>query len=58
MVALGMVTQEEARRARRSRIEISPDATRQLESTRAPYFYSYIFQELEAVLGTSLAQGG
>jgi membrane peptidoglycan carboxypeptidase len=58
MVALGMVSQEEARRARRSRIEISPDATRQLESTRAPYFYSYIFQELEAVLGTSLAREG
>ncbi|HIK45373.1 MAG TPA: penicillin-binding protein, partial [Leptolyngbyaceae cyanobacterium M65_K2018_010] len=58
MVALGMVSQEEARRARRSRIEISPDATRQLESTRAPYFYSYIFEELEAVLGTSLAREG
>ncbi|MGB3136273.1 MAG: transglycosylase domain-containing protein [Nodosilinea sp.] len=58
MVSLGMVSQEEARRARRSRIEISPDATRQLQSTRAPYFYSYVFQELEAVLGTSLAREG
>lgn len=58
MVALGMVNQEEARRARRSRIEISPEATRQLQSTRAPYFYSYIFEELEAVLGTSLAREG
>ncbi len=58
MVALGMVTQEEARRARRSRIEISPDAIEQLQSTRAPYFYSYIFQELEVVLGTSLAREG
>jgi membrane peptidoglycan carboxypeptidase len=58
MVALGMVSQEEARRARRSRIEISPDATRQLQSTCAPYFYSYIFGELEAVLGTSLAREG
>jgi membrane peptidoglycan carboxypeptidase len=58
MVALGMVTQEEARRARRSRIEISPDATRQLQSTRAPYFYSYVFTELEQVLGTSLAREG
>jgi membrane peptidoglycan carboxypeptidase len=58
MVALGMVTQEEARRARRSRIEISPDATRQLQSTRAPYFYSYVFTELEQVLGTALAREG
>ncbi len=58
MVALGMVTQEEARRARRSRIEISPDATRQLQSTRAPYFYSYVFTELDQVLGTSLAREG
>ncbi|HZG38147.1 MAG TPA: transglycosylase domain-containing protein, partial [Nodosilinea sp.] len=58
MVSLGMVTQEDARRARRSRIEISPDATRQLQSTRAPYFYSYVFQELDAVLGSSLAREG
>ncbi|MEB3290542.1 MAG: transglycosylase domain-containing protein [Leptolyngbya sp.] len=58
MVALGMVSQEEGRRARRSRIEISPEATRQLQSTRAPYFYGYIFQELEAVLGESLAREG
>lgn len=58
MVSLGMVTQEEARRARRSRIEISPDAIEQLQSTRAPYFYGYIFQELEAVLGSSLAREG
>ncbi len=58
MVALGMVSQEEARRARRSRIEISPDATRQLQSTRAPYFYSYVFEELDSVLGTSLAREG
>lgn len=58
MVALGMVSQEEGRRARRSRIEISPEATRQLQSTRAPYFYSYIFQELETVLGESLAREG
>ncbi|WOD38510.1 transglycosylase domain-containing protein [Nodosilinea sp. E11] len=58
MVSLGMVTQEEARRARRSRIEISPDATRQLQSTRAPYFYSYVFEELDQVLGSSLAREG
>lgn len=58
MVALGMVSQEEARRARRSRIEISPDAREQLQSTRAPYFYTYVFSELEQVLGESLAREG
>lgn len=40
------------------RIEISPEATRQLSRTRAPYFYSYIFEELEGVLGSALAQEG
>ena len=58
MAALGMVSAEEARRARRSRIEISPKARQELQSIRAPYFYSYIFEELQAVLGTELAQEG
>ena len=58
MVVLGMISQEEGRRARRSRIEISPDARRQLQSIRAPYFYSYIFDELDQVLGVSFAQEG
>ncbi|MEO0533700.1 MAG: transglycosylase domain-containing protein [Cyanobacteria bacterium P01_A01_bin.123] len=58
MAALGMVSKEEARRARRSRIEISPTAREQLRSTRAPYFYSYVFQELDQVLGTELAREG
>jgi len=58
MTALGMVSAEEARRARRSRIEISPQAREELQSIRAPYFYAYIFEELEAVLGTDLAREG
>ena len=58
MAALGMVSAEEARRARRSRIEISPAARQELQGIRAPYFYAYIFQELEAVLGTDLAREG
>lgn len=58
MAALGMVSAEEARRARRSRIEISPKARAELQSIRAPYFYGYIFDELEAVLGTQLAREG
>ncbi|MGD1859351.1 MAG: transglycosylase domain-containing protein [Leptolyngbyaceae cyanobacterium] len=58
MTQLGMVSAEEARRARRSRIEISPSARQELQSIRAPYFYSYIFQELETVLGSGLAREG
>ncbi|MEO0541957.1 MAG: transglycosylase domain-containing protein, partial [Cyanobacteria bacterium P01_A01_bin.105] len=58
MVLLGMISQEEGRRARRTRIEISPSAREQLQSIRAPYFYSYIFAELEDTLGYSLAREG
>lgn len=58
MTALGMVSAEEARRARRSRIEISPKAREELQSIRAPYFYSYVFDELETVLGAELAREG
>ncbi|MBE9070584.1 transglycosylase domain-containing protein [Leptolyngbya cf. ectocarpi LEGE 11479] len=58
MTVLGMINQEEGRRARRSRIEISPKARRQLQSIRAPYFYSYIFDELDQILGLGLAREG
>ncbi|NER83660.1 MAG: FHA domain-containing protein, partial [Leptolyngbya sp. SIO1D8] len=58
MTSSGMVSAEEARRARRSRIEISPKARQELQSIRAPYFYAYIFDELEATLGTELAREG
>ena len=58
MTALGMVSAEDARRARRSRIEISPKAREELRSIRAPYFYAYIFQELEDILGAELAREG
>lgn len=58
MVVLGMVSQEEAQRARRSRIEINPKAIKELESTIAPYFYAEVFAEIEALLGEQLAQEG
>jgi len=58
MVALNMISAEDGRRARRSRIEISPKAREQLKSARAPYFYSYIFDELDNVLGEGLAREG
>ncbi|MEK0196094.1 transglycosylase domain-containing protein, partial [Microcoleus anatoxicus] len=43
MRAMGTISQEEADRARRSRIEINPKAREFLQSTIAPYFYSYVF---------------
>ncbi|MBD1938133.1 transglycosylase domain-containing protein [Microcoleus sp. FACHB-68] len=58
MRALGMISQEEADRARRSRIEINPRAKEVLESTIAPYFYSHVFNELEELLGDQLAREG
>ncbi|HIK33806.1 MAG TPA: transglycosylase domain-containing protein [Oscillatoriales cyanobacterium M59_W2019_021] len=58
MRALGMISQDEANRARRSRIEINPKAREVLESTIAPYFYDYIFSELESLLGEELAREG
>lgn len=58
MVTLGMINQEEAQTARRSRIEVNPEALRELEQTIAPYFYDYVFSELEALLGTQLAREG
>jgi 1A family penicillin-binding protein len=58
MAAMGTITQEEAQRARRSRIEISPKAIEELQSNLAPYFYSEVFNELETLLGPQLAQEG
>lgn len=58
MANLGMITEEEATRARRSRIEISPKAKEALSSAIAPYFYSYVFEELRQLLGEEVAKEG
>ncbi|HLO47178.1 MAG TPA: penicillin-binding transpeptidase domain-containing protein, partial [Kamptonema sp.] len=58
MRSMGMISQDEADRARRSRIEINPKARQFLQSTIAPYFYSYVFEELEFLLGEQLAREG
>jgi 1A family penicillin-binding protein len=58
MYGLGMISREEATRARRSRIEISPRARQTLSNIIAPYFYSYVFQELNFLLGEDLAKEG
>ncbi len=58
MVELGMVSQEEASRARRSRLEVNPKAEAEISSIRAPYVYSYVFDELAQILGEDLAKEG
>jgi len=58
MVKLGMVGSEEADRARRSRIEVSSKAKETFNSAVAPYFYSYVLEELQALLGVDVAQEG
>lgn len=58
MLRLGMITQSEADRARRSRIEVHPKAKEILGKTIGPYFYSHVFAELESLLGEGLAREG
>jgi penicillin-binding protein 1A len=58
MAAMGMISHEQANKARRSRIEVSPKARKALSSAIAPYFYSYVFDELKDLLGEDLAKEG
>jgi 1A family penicillin-binding protein len=58
MVQLGFITEEEGNRARRSRITIGSEATESFANITAPYFYSYIYQELKQILGEDLAKEG
>ena len=58
MASLGMISEQEASQARRSRIEVSDKAREALSKIYAPYFYSYVFQELRFLLGNDLATEG
>ena len=58
MLAQGRISSEEANRARRSQIQVSRRVCEEQANTIAPYFYSYIFQELRAILGKDLATEG
>ena len=58
MQQLGMISEEEADRARRSRIEVSENARRTLSNTIAPYFYTYVLDELQTLLGKEVAKEG
>lgn len=52
------VTPEEAERARRSVLKLNTDALKEVQGTLAPYFYSYIFDELTELLGENFAREG
>ncbi len=54
----GKIKQDEYNRSRRSPLDISRKVCEQQAKTIAPYFYSYVFQELEFILGKDLAQEG
>ena len=54
----GLVSQDEANRARRSPIEISRKVCDRQANTIAPYFYASVFQELQRLLGKDLANEG
>jgi membrane peptidoglycan carboxypeptidase len=58
MAEQGMVSGEEAQRARRSRIEISPKARETLSSAIAPYYYSQVLEEIRSLMGDQVAQEG
>lgn len=58
MLAQGKIKVDEANRARRSPIEVSRKVCEEQSSTIAPYFYSYVFQELQSILGEHLAREG
>ncbi len=58
MLSQGFISQEEARDARRSRLEVRTNACEAIKNTKAPYFYSYVFAELQDLLGNELAREG
>jgi len=58
MLEQGKVSQDEANRARRSPIEVNRKVCEEQTNTIAPYFYSYLFQELQSILGEQLAREG
>ncbi|MEB3192226.1 MAG: transglycosylase domain-containing protein [Snowella sp.] len=57
MAQIGVISAEEANRAMRSRIRVSPKA-RQSSSIIAPYFYDYVLTEMQQILGDELSSKG
>ncbi len=58
MLEQGKISQDEANAGRRSALEVSPKVCEERARTIAPYFYSYVFEELSALLGEDIAREG
>jgi membrane peptidoglycan carboxypeptidase len=58
MLETGTITSAEAREARRSTLNYREEACTPSSNTKAPYLYTYVFQELQEILGTETAKEG
>ncbi|WP_242016526.1 transglycosylase domain-containing protein [Pseudanabaena cinerea] len=58
MAELGMISDQDADRARRSVLILNEAAKTKLQGSTAPYYYSYVFEELEELLGKNFAREG
>ncbi|ELS34225.1 MULTISPECIES: transglycosylase domain-containing protein [Pseudanabaena] len=58
MAELGMITDKDAERARRSVLILNESAKTKLQGSVAPYYYSYVFEELQDILGDNFAREG
>ncbi len=58
MAELGMITDKDAERARRSVLILNEAAKTKLQGSVAPYYYSYVFEELQEILGENFAREG
>jgi membrane peptidoglycan carboxypeptidase len=58
MLETGVITAAEARDARRSTLNYRQEACTPTTNTKAPYLYTYVFQELQEILGTETAKEG
>lgn len=58
MLEMGKISEQQANRARRSPVQIHPRVCERQADTIAPYFYEYVFRELESILGVGIAREG
>lgn len=58
MADLGMISAKDADRARRSVLILNEAAKTKLQGSVAPYYYSYVFEELQELLGDDFAKEG
>jgi membrane peptidoglycan carboxypeptidase len=58
MAELGMITDKDADRARRTVLILNEAAKSKLQGSVAPYYYSYVFDELQELLGDNFAREG